>query len=205
MTTSASESIRVLLADDHAIVRKGLREFLEEDGEVTVVTEAAGGAEAVRLAGELRPAVAVLDVQMPGVNGIEATRQIKAAYPVENPFPRTGPDMAVTLKPSQWHTVTDAMIDVVHSQRGTAKLIAPGLNYLVAAKTGTAQVFTVGQNQDYKRMHVGKSLRDHALFVAFAPADDPRIAIAVIAEHGGHGGSVAAPIARAVIEQYLKQ
>lgn len=132
-------------------------------------------------------------------------KQIKAAYPIENPFPRTGPDMAVTLKPSQWHTVTDAMIDVVHSQRGTAKLIAPGLNYLVAAKTGTAQVFTVGQNQDYKRMHVGKSLRDHALFVAFAPANDPRIAIAVIAEHGGHGGSVAAPIARAVIEQYLKQ
>ncbi|MEY4194028.1 MAG: hypothetical protein RLZZ226_396 [Pseudomonadota bacterium] len=131
--------------------------------------------------------------------------QIKAAYPIENPFPRTGPGMAVALKPSLWHTVTDAMIDVVHSQRGTAKLIAPGLNYLVAAKTGTAQVFTVGQNQDYKRMHVEKSLRDHALFVAFAPADDPRIAIAVIAEHGGHGGSVAAPIARAVIEQYLKQ
>jgi DNA-binding NarL/FixJ family response regulator len=73
--------LRVLLADDHAIVRKGIREFLEEDGEVTVVAEASGGAEAVRLAGEHRPAVAVLDVQMPGVNGIEATRQLKAAYP----------------------------------------------------------------------------------------------------------------------------
>lgn len=79
MTSSAP--LRVLLADDHAIVRKGIREFLEEDGEVTVVAEASGGAEAVRLAGEQRPAVAVLDVQMPGVNGIEATRQIKAAYP----------------------------------------------------------------------------------------------------------------------------
>ncbi|MGI9210896.1 MAG: penicillin-binding protein 2 [Methylococcaceae bacterium] len=131
--------------------------------------------------------------------------QIKAPYEVENPFPRTGPEMAVTLKPSQWQTVTDAMIDVVHSQRGTAKLIAPGLDYLIAAKTGTAQVFTVGQNQDYKRMHIDKSLRDHALFIAFAPADNPRIAIAVIAEHGGHGGSVAAPIAKAVINQYLKQ
>src|SRR5512137_2218275 len=81
MATTASEPLRVLLADDHAIVRKGIREFLEEDGEVTVVAEASGGEEAVRLAGEHRPAVAVLDVQMAGVNGIEATRQIKAAYP----------------------------------------------------------------------------------------------------------------------------
>lgn len=81
MTIPLSEPIRVLLADDHAVVRKGIREFLEEDGEVTVVAEASGGAEAVRLAGELRPAVAVLDIQMPGVNGIEATRQIKATCP----------------------------------------------------------------------------------------------------------------------------
>ena len=81
MTTTASEPVRVLLADDHAIVRKGIRVFLEEDREIAVVAEASGGAEAVRLAGEYRPAVAVLDVQMPGVNGIEATRQIKAAYP----------------------------------------------------------------------------------------------------------------------------
>ena len=73
--------LRVLLADDHAVVRKGIREFLEEDGEIVVVAEAADGAEAVRLAGEHRPAVAVLDVQMPGMNGIEATRQIKASYP----------------------------------------------------------------------------------------------------------------------------
>ncbi len=81
MPTSTVEPIRVLLADDHAVVRKGIREFLEEDGGVMVVAEAADGAEAVRLAGELRPDVAVLDMQMPGVNGIEATRQIKAAYP----------------------------------------------------------------------------------------------------------------------------
>jgi DNA-binding NarL/FixJ family response regulator len=72
--------IRVLLADDHAIVRKGIREFLEEDGEIVVVAEASDGVEAVRLAGEQRPAVAVLDIQMPRMTGIEATRQIKAAY-----------------------------------------------------------------------------------------------------------------------------
>jgi len=77
----SATALRVLLADDHAVVRKGIREFLEEDGEVVVVAEAASGAEAVRLTGEHRPAVAVLDVQMPGLNGIEATRQIKAAFP----------------------------------------------------------------------------------------------------------------------------
>jgi penicillin-binding protein 2 len=130
---------------------------------------------------------------------------IKASYEVENPFPKHVAETVVDLKPDHWRTVVDAMIDVVHSQRGTAKGIAPGLNYLIAAKTGTAQVFTVGQNQDYKEMRVEKALRDHALFVAFAPADNPRIAVAVVAEHGGHGGSVAAPIARAVIDQYLKE
>jgi DNA-binding NarL/FixJ family response regulator len=76
-----SRSIRVLLADDHAVVRKGIREFLEEDPEITVVAEASDGAEAFRLVGEHHPDVAVLDIQMPRVTGIEATRQIKAAFP----------------------------------------------------------------------------------------------------------------------------
>jgi DNA-binding NarL/FixJ family response regulator len=75
------QPIPVLLADDHAVVRKGIKEFLEEDGQITVVAEAANGTDALRLAGERRPAVAVLDIQMPGMTGIEVTRQIKAAYP----------------------------------------------------------------------------------------------------------------------------
>ncbi len=75
------EPIPVLLADDHAVVRKGIKEFLEEDGQIEVVAEAANGADALRLAGERRPAVAVLDIQMPGMTGIEVTRQIKAEYP----------------------------------------------------------------------------------------------------------------------------
>ena len=73
--------IRVILADDHAVVRKGIREFLEEDPEIVVIAEAGDGGEAIRLAGEHRPDVAVLDIQMPRVTGIEATRQIKAAFP----------------------------------------------------------------------------------------------------------------------------
>lgn len=81
MTPAVSEPLRVLLADDHAVVRKGIREFLEEDGEITVVAEATDGYAAVRLARDYQPEVAVLDVQMPGINGIEAARQIKAAQP----------------------------------------------------------------------------------------------------------------------------
>lgn len=74
-------AITVLLADDHAVVRKGIREFLEEDDQILVVAEATNGSDALRLAGELRPEVAVLDIQMPGMTGIEVTRQIKAAFP----------------------------------------------------------------------------------------------------------------------------
>jgi len=81
MVDTHGKSIRVVLADDHAVVRKGIREFLEEEGDIVVVAEAADGAQAVSLVVEHRPDVAVLDVQMPGTSGIEATRQIKAQCP----------------------------------------------------------------------------------------------------------------------------
>ncbi|CAL1241160.1 penicillin-binding protein 2 [Candidatus Methylocalor cossyra] len=130
---------------------------------------------------------------------------LKAGYELESPYPQDQDAPPLEIDPDHWRTVVDAMIDVVHSPRGTAHGIAAGLRYRVAGKTGTAQVFTVGQGQDYKKMRVKESMRDHAWFVAFAPVDNPRIAIAVIAEHGGHGGSVAAPIARTVMDFYLKE
>jgi DNA-binding NarL/FixJ family response regulator len=76
-----AQSIRVILADDHAVVRKGIREFLEAEDDIVVVAEAADGSQAVDLVGEHEPDVAVLDIQMPGLSGIEATRRIKAEWP----------------------------------------------------------------------------------------------------------------------------
>jgi len=75
------QPIRVVLADDHAVVRKGIREFLDAEEDIQVVAEAADGAQAVALVAEHQPNVAVLDIQMPVMTGIEATRQIKAEHP----------------------------------------------------------------------------------------------------------------------------
>ncbi len=121
----------------------------------------------------------------------------------EPPIELRDPEM-LNVRPESWKTVVDAMVDVVHSGRGTATRISYGLPFHVAGKTGTAQVFTVRQNQSYKSMKVGKKMQDHALFIAFAPAEKPRIAVAVIVENGGHGSSVAAPIARELMIQYLQ-
>ena len=73
--------LRVVLADDHTMVRQGIRQFIEESGDITVVAEAADGREALRLIAEHRPDVAVLDIQMPRMTGIEATRQIRTRFP----------------------------------------------------------------------------------------------------------------------------
>jgi len=105
-----------------------------------------------------------------------------------------------------WQHVYQAMTDVIHSARGTARrLNKPELRYQIAGKTGTAQVFTVAQDAKYNEDELDEHLKDHALFMAFAPVKHPRIAIAIVVENGGHGGSVAAPIAGQVIESYLSQ
>ncbi len=102
-----------------------------------------------------------------------------------------------------WQHVHEAMINVVHGLRGTAKRISRGMQYKTAGKTGTAQVFGIAQDEEYEEDEVIEKLRDHALFISYAPADNPSIAVAVIVENGGHGSSVAAPIARQIMDAYL--
>jgi len=105
--------------------------------------------------------------------------------------------------PAHWKSITDAMVDVVHSVYGTARGINRELSYKAAGKTGTAQVFGIKEDEEYDETKIAKKLRDHALFIGYAPADEPTIAIAVIVENGGSGGAVAAPIARKVMDAYL--
>ena len=110
----------------------------------------------------------------------------------------------IPLKSENIDSIVAGMVDVVHSERGTAKSIGKNIPYQIAGKTGTAQVFNIKQNAKYNEHDIDFKLRDHALFISFAPAHDPQIAVAVIVENGGHGGSVAAPIAGKIIKQYLK-
>jgi penicillin-binding protein 2 len=106
---------------------------------------------------------------------------------------------------SHWDAVIKSMVDVVHSARGTARKIGIDSPFKIAGKTGTAQVFGLKQEEKYDAEAIEEKLRDHALFIAFAPAEQPRIAVAVVVENGGGGGSVAAPIARAILDAYLQE
>ncbi len=100
-----------------------------------------------------------------------------------------------------WARVVHGMIGV--TQRGTAAAIGLHAPYVFAGKTGTAQVYTVSRTEKYNASKIDERLRDHSWFIAFAPADQPRIALAVLEENGGAGASAAAPIARKVLDAYL--
>ena len=117
----------------------------------------------------------------------------------------TLPNITLPLNPDNVNKVIEGMVNVVHSAHGTAKGINTNIDYQIAGKTGTAQVLGIKQNAKYNENAIDFKFRDHALFIAFAPAADPKIAIAVVVENGGHGGSVAAPIAGLVIKQFLQE
>ena len=102
---------------------------------------------------------------------------------------------------ADWDTVLNAMVAV--TRYGTGRLAFAKTPYTVGGKTGTAQVYSVGQNAKYNAKTVDERLRDHAWFVAFAPAEQPRIALAVLVENAGFGASNAGPVARKVIDAYL--
>lgn len=116
----------------------------------------------------------------------------------------THPDKPLVLKqPQHWERMDRAMVDVVHGERGTARSAGRGARYKIAGKSGTAQVFSLASDVEYKQLDVEERLRDHALFVGYAPADNPAIAIAVLVENGESGGGTAAPVARKVMDAWL--
>jgi penicillin-binding protein 2 len=102
-----------------------------------------------------------------------------------------------------WDVTLLSMFHTVNTPRGTAYKVGEGAAYDIAGKTGTAQVFGIAQDEEYDEEAIAKKLRDHALFVAYAPFENPVIALAVIVENGGSGGAVAGPIARKVLDYYL--
>jgi len=106
------------------------------------------------------------------------------------------------IKAENLELVRNAMIDVTRPG-GTASRAAAGAPYAIAGKTGTAQVVAIKQGEKYVESRVAERHRDHALFVAYAPAENPTIALAILVENGGHGGSTAGPIARAMFDYYL--
>jgi penicillin-binding protein 2 len=108
----------------------------------------------------------------------------------------------IPLKPENIDIVKRGMIDVT-LPGGTAASVGANAPYSIAAKTGTAQVIGIKQNAKYNASSIDERHRDHALFIAYAPAEDPTIALAVIVENGGHGGTAAGPIARKVMDYYL--
>jgi len=109
---------------------------------------------------------------------------------------------SLNFKPANLALVKNALIDVT-GPGGTAARAGANSPYPIAGKTGTAQVIALKQNEKYAENRVDERQRDHALFIAYAPADNPQIALAVLVENGGHGAATAAPLARQVLDFYL--
>lgn len=112
-------------------------------------------------------------------------------------------DDVVLKNEDHWDIVIDAMHEVMQGLRGTARQAGLNAAYEMAGKSGTSQVISISQDEEYDEEEIDERLRDHALFIAFAPLDKPRIAVAVIVENGSSGSRVAAPIARKIMDAYL--
>lgn len=127
--------------------------------------------------------------------GTERARRIKAPVALEVPV----------RNEKDWQTILDGMDRVVNGLYGTARDVAIGAHFRTGGKTGTAQVYRLAEEEEYDEGTVARHLRHHALFLAFAPVRSPRIAIAVVVEHGGAGSTAAAPVARATLDAWLDQ
>ena len=116
--------------------------------------------------------------------------------------PRAQP--AIDLDDTHWQRVHDAMLGVTEEIGGSARTVMQGTTYRVAGKTGTAQVFSLAQDEEYDEENLEDRLRDHGLFLAYAPAEAPRISLAVVVENRGGGSQTAAPIARRILDVYFE-
>lgn len=163
----------------------------------------AGIGQGYMLATPLQLAVATATLANKGINvqpHLLASTQVSKTKEVEMFEPK---ESRFALRYSRhWVDIFRGMKKVVHGVWGTARASAVGLKYKIAGKTGTAQVFGVAQDEEYDSETISKKLRDHGLFVAFAPYEAPEIAVAVVVENGEHG-SWMAPIARKVMDYYL--
>ena len=146
-------------------------------------------------------------LQLAMVTAIIATRGLR--YPPRLLHKVNGEAIApptpqrIAVKPADWDLIHEAMKAVFHSPQGTAYRSGLEAGYVMAGKSGTAQVVGIAQDQRYDAEAISERHRDHGWFIAFAPFDRPRIAVSVIVENGGGGSSVAAPVARRVMDRYL--
>ncbi|KMQ73718.1 penicillin-binding protein 2 [Marinobacter subterrani] len=130
-------------------------------------------------------------------------KDIKGDHPTDQFLPDETHEPLKLKNPQDWEYVVDAMAEVMHGAHGTARRAGSDAPYRMAGKTGTAQVFSLDEDEEYDAEELRERLRDHALFVGFAPVDNPKIAVAVIVENGGSGSGTAAPVARAMFDAWL--
>jgi len=132
--------------------------------------------------------------------------QIKRGYiedeQIQVELPKTLRPVAMK-KEENWDIVLDAMYGTVNREHGTAFNAFATAPYVSAGKTGTAQLFSVAQDEEYVEEEVAEHLRDNAMYVGYAPYDEPRVSIAVVIENAGGGSSNAAPLARAMFDYYF--
>ena len=111
--------------------------------------------------------------------------------------------LSQNLESSDWERINKSLVDVVYSPSGTAYRVNAG-ELKMAGKSGTSQVVDIKSREEYESIRENPLLRDHAVFIGYAPYDEPRFAISVVIENGEGGGSVAGPVAREVLEVLLK-
>ncbi|MCB1698944.1 MAG: penicillin-binding protein 2, partial [Halioglobus sp.] len=159
-------------------------------------TISAGIGQGYMLASPMQLAVATSVMASKGQRRVPRLVHSVNGEPVEAPVldPIAAPD-------EYWQAIYAGMLEVVHGKRGTAKALAKDIQYQMAGKTGTAQVIGIAQGAVYREEDVAERHRHHGLFIAFAPAEAPTIAVAIIVENGG-GSSAASPIARKVIDTW---